>query len=107
MFVLGLGFLIRASVGQAQDLLIVLGHQKVNVVVSAGGVLFNIVLSFLLVPYFGILGAAIATTLTYLIRSFIFTIVLKKLTGLWVLIDLPVLGKPALEPASLVTINKE
>ena len=107
MFVLGLGFVIRASVGQAQDLLIVLGHQKVNVTVSAGGVLFNILLSLMLVPYFGILGAAIATTLTYLIRSVIFTIVLKKLTGLWVLIDLPVSGKAVPAPSRLVTIKEE
>lgn len=89
MGVLGIGFLIRASVGQASDLLIVLGHQYANMAVSVGGLIFNIVLSVLLIPHFGIMGAAMATTTTFAIRTVVLTIVVKRLTGLWVLTDIP------------------
>lgn len=89
MGVLGIGFLIRASVGQASDLLIVLGHQYANMAVSIGGLIFNIAFSVLLIPRFGIMGAAMATTLTFTLRAIVLTIVTKRLTGLWVLTDIP------------------
>ncbi|MCF6320625.1 MAG: polysaccharide biosynthesis C-terminal domain-containing protein [Rhizobiaceae bacterium] len=89
MVVLGIGFTIRASVGQASDLLIVMGHQIANLAVSAGGLAFNIILSILLIPQYGILGAAIATTITFALRAIVLTILAKKLTGLWVLTDIP------------------
>lgn len=89
MGVLGVGFLIRASVGQASDLLIVLGHQYANMFISFGGLVFNIVFSILLIPTYGIMGAAMATTFTFILRAIALTIVAKKLTGLWVLADLP------------------
>ncbi|MCF6344155.1 MAG: polysaccharide biosynthesis C-terminal domain-containing protein [Devosiaceae bacterium] len=85
MLVLGLGFLIRASVGQAVDLLIVMGHQVANIFISVGGLAFNIILSIILIPKFGILGAAIATTITFALRAIVLLILTKKLTGLWVL----------------------
>ncbi len=89
MGVLGLGFIIRASVGQASDLLIVMGHQIANLAVSAGGLIFNIVFSIFLIPEYGIMGAAIATTITFALRAIVLTILCKKLTGLWVLTDIP------------------
>ncbi|MCP4071967.1 MAG: oligosaccharide flippase family protein [Hyphomicrobiales bacterium] len=91
MGVLGLGLIIRASVGQASDLLVVLGHQYANMLVSAGGLVFNIMLSIILIPSFGILGAAMATSVTYALRAVALTVITRKLTGLWVLADLPVL----------------
>ncbi len=87
--ILGLGFIIRASVGQASDLLIVLGHQNANIVVSAGGLAFNILFSILLIPHYGIMGAALATSITFTLRAVALTIIAKKLTGLWVLTDIP------------------
>ncbi len=90
MVVLGVGFLIRASVGQASDLLVVLGHQYANMFISLGGLTFNIILSILLIPEYGILGAAMATSITFILRAAALTIVTKKLTGLWVFTDMPV-----------------
>ena len=90
MGILGLGFIIRASVGQASDLLIVLGHQWANMFISGGALAFNIVFSIVLIPQYGITGAAMATLITFAIRAIILTIVAKKLTGLWVLTDFPI-----------------
>ncbi len=87
MFVLGAGLIVKASVGQATDLLVIMGHQRTNFWVSATGLVFNIVLSVILVPGYGIIGAAIATSITHVLRAVAMTILVKKLTGLWVLID--------------------
>ena len=90
MGLLGIGMIFRASVGQASDLLIVMGHQYANMMISVGSLLFNILFSIYLVPRFGIIGVALATTITFAFRSLIITIVTRKLTGLWVLADFPV-----------------
>ena len=96
MLVLGVGFIVRASVGQATDLLVVMGHQNANLWVSLGGIIFNIIFSLLLVPNFGIAGVAMATTITFVLRSIAMTIIVKKLTGLWVLTSItPPLKKMA------------
>ena len=89
MVVLGIGFILRASVGQARDLLIVLGYQKANVIIAVSGITINIVLSVLLVPVFGILGAAIATSITMGFQAVALTWAAKKLADLWVLTDIP------------------
>lgn len=89
MVVLGIGFVVRASIGQVQDLMIVLGHQRANIVISSGCILLNIVLSILLIPGFGIMGAAIATAATHVARAIAFSLAAHRLAGLWVLAGLP------------------
>ncbi len=89
MVVLGIGFVIRASIGQVQDLMIVLGHQRANILISGGCILLNVVLSIFLIPGYGIMGAAIATAITHVIRAIAFSLAAYKLAGLWVLASLP------------------
>jgi len=102
---LGLGLIIRSSVGQASELLIVLGHQYANLAVSAGGLAFNIVFSIYLIPIYGILGAAIATSITFTLRAMALTIITKKLTGLWVFTDFPVLARNSDLKPKLAKLN--
>jgi O-antigen/teichoic acid export membrane protein len=61
MFVLALGHLIRASVGPADTILSLLGEQKANALILVTSAAWSLTLSFILVPYLGIYGAAIAT----------------------------------------------
>jgi len=71
MAVLGLGLLARASVGQAGDLLVVLGHQRENLIAAASSLILNIALTLALVPVLGILGAAVGTALSQSARAII------------------------------------
>nr|WP_255599485.1 oligosaccharide flippase family protein [Afifella sp. IM 167] len=59
--VLALGLLARASVGQAGDLLVVLGYQKTTLVVAVGSLLLNAIVTLALLPSLGIMAAAIGT----------------------------------------------
>jgi O-antigen/teichoic acid export membrane protein len=69
LVVLGLGLLARASVGQAGDLLIVLGHQKDGLFVASLSLAINALLTVALVPLLGVLGAAIGTACSQAVRA--------------------------------------
>ena len=69
MFVLILGLLARAAVGPAQGLLVVTGHQNLTAGVMAVTVGCNAALNLLLIPQFGLMGAAMATTTAFALES--------------------------------------
>jgi len=64
MLILAIGLIVRASFGPLEFVLNVLGQQKASAMVLFSAVLINIGLNFLLIPRFGLEGAAAATTLT-------------------------------------------
>jgi O-antigen/teichoic acid export membrane protein len=62
MFVLAIGFLARASMGPAEFILNMLGEQQLCALVLVVSAVLDVALSFALVPVFGMLGAAVATS---------------------------------------------
>jgi O-antigen/teichoic acid export membrane protein len=62
MFVLAVGMLARASMGPAEFILNMLGEQQLCALVLALSAILDVALSFALVPRFGALGAAAATS---------------------------------------------
>jgi O-antigen/teichoic acid export membrane protein len=63
MFVLAIGFLVRASMGPAEFVLNMLGEQRLCALVLAASAALDVALCFALVPAFGMLGAATATSI--------------------------------------------
>ena len=64
MCILVVGFLSRSAMGPAEYLLNMLGEQKLCAAVLSGAALLSIVLNFILVPRFGLVGAASATAIS-------------------------------------------
>jgi O-antigen/teichoic acid export membrane protein len=62
MFILVAGFLTRASMGPSEFLLNMLGEEQLCAAVLAITAAFNVALLFALVPAYGLIGAAIATS---------------------------------------------
>lgn len=62
LFLLVVGVVARSAVGPAESLLTMTGNQNVCAFVYALTLALNIALSFMLIPPFGLWGAAIATT---------------------------------------------
>jgi O-antigen/teichoic acid export membrane protein len=62
MLILVIGFLFRSSMGPAEFLLNMLGQQRLCATVLVTTALLNIALNLALVPAFGLLGAAVATS---------------------------------------------
>lgn len=86
MFVLAVGFLLRAAVGPAEHMLAMLGEQSL-----CAGVLFvsaglNLALNFLLIPSYGLLGAAAATSASIAAAALLMLVVAKRRLGLDILV---------------------
>lgn len=63
MFILVIGFLFRSSFGPAEVLLSMLGEHQICAAVLIVAALLNVALNFSLVPVFGLVGAAVATSI--------------------------------------------
>ena len=86
MFVLAAGLLARAAVGPVERLLNMLGQQNLCAIVYAAAFGLNLAGCVLLIPRFGGIGAAIATSTALLIESILLFIVTKRRLGLHVFI---------------------
>ena len=80
MFILAAGLLARAAAGPAQSLLVVTGHQNITAVVLCGSVLLNCILNLVLIPRYGLSGAATATACAFALESLILFTVARRAT---------------------------
>lgn len=64
MCILVVGFLFRSSMGPAEYLLNMLGEQALCATVLVAAAVLNVALNFALVPQFGLIGAATATSIS-------------------------------------------
>lgn len=76
--ILALGGLIQVVVGPAAVTLVVTGNTKLNMLDDLFGIIMDILLNFFLIPTMGIIGAAIASSVSFAIVS-----LLKSVQILW------------------------
>ncbi len=79
--VLLVGILAKASIGPGEGLLTMAGEQNLCVKIYAFALVANIVLSFLLIPTFGLIGAASATSGAMVIEAILLTLGTKSRLG--------------------------
>jgi len=89
MFILAVGPLARATVGPAERLLNMVGEQRACAVVYLAAFLGNIALCVVLIPIFGIAGAAIAISGAMILEAVLLFVVTKERLGLHVFIWRP------------------
>jgi O-antigen/teichoic acid export membrane protein len=80
--VLMLGFIARASTGPIEYLLNMTGHQNITSAVYGGAALLNIALNLVLVPHFGLMGAATATATALVVASFCLFLIVRRRLGI-------------------------
>ena len=80
--VLAIGIIFRASVGPAESMLSMSGHQNACALVYVLTLVFNVILNFALIPEFGLYGAAMATTVAMGFESALLYSVVKRRIGL-------------------------
>jgi O-antigen/teichoic acid export membrane protein len=86
MFILAAGLLARAAIGPIERLLNMLGEQRICALVYAGAFAVNIALCFVLIPLFGMAGAAIATASALIVESIMLFVVTKTRLGFHVFV---------------------
>ncbi len=69
LFVLLAGVVARAAVGPAESLLTMSGNQNVCAAVYGAALAFNIALNVILIPHYGLWGAAVATGLAMMLEA--------------------------------------
>lgn len=86
MWILAGGLLARAAVGPVESLLNMLGEQKACALVYAAACAVSLTLCLLLIPRFGLTGAAAATSAALVVESILLFLVAKRRLGFHVLI---------------------
>jgi O-antigen/teichoic acid export membrane protein len=81
MCILVFGFLARASIGPAEFLLNTLGEQRRSAMVAVATAAINVLLNLALIPRFGLVGAACATTGALLFAALANYIVARRRLG--------------------------
>lgn len=80
--VLSIGQLINVSFGPVGQLAIHTGHEKGTAVVIGVGAMINVILNVLLIPQWGMFGAAIATAVSLTAWNLLLTIFIYMRTGI-------------------------
>ncbi|MBB3973398.1 GNAT family N-acetyltransferase [Hansschlegelia beijingensis] len=80
--VIAVGLLARASVGPLERLLNMLGQQNLCAAVYGAAFLLNLCLCVALVPYWGAIGAAIATSTTQVLETVVLFSLTRRRLGL-------------------------
>jgi len=82
MLILVVGFLLRSSMGPAEFLLNMLGKQSVCAAVQVTMATTSVVLNFLLVPLYGLIGAAMATSAALMVGALLNNVVVSRTLGI-------------------------
>jgi O-antigen/teichoic acid export membrane protein len=89
LFLLVFGVVARAAVGPCESLLTMSGNQNICAAVYAMTLAFNIGLNVVLIPLFGLWGAAIATSLAMVFEASALSFTVWRKLGIVMLIFVP------------------
>lgn len=81
LYIFVVGLIVRASVGPAESILTMVGEQRICAVIYVSVFAFNAALNFLLIPIWGLSGAAIATSLSFMIEAAALSLVVYTRLG--------------------------
>ena len=81
MFIFAIGLLARASIGPAERFLVMLGEQRVCALIAGLALAVNVGLCFLLIPRFGVQGAAWSITIAFILESLLLFLLARRKLG--------------------------
>ncbi len=82
LVILALGFLVVAAMGPVETILLMKNQQRLAAVAAVGACALNLLLNLLLIPRFGLEGAAAATAFSMIVWALSMTIALHRRLGL-------------------------
>ncbi|MBZ0209458.1 MAG: polysaccharide biosynthesis C-terminal domain-containing protein [Hyphomicrobium sp.] len=82
MLILVVGFLFRAAMGPTEFLLNMLGKQGISATVQVTMAVMTVVLNLLLVPHYGLIGAATATSVALMTGALLNNLVVSRTLGI-------------------------
>ncbi|MFC3883535.1 oligosaccharide flippase family protein [Bacillus songklensis] len=82
LVILIIGQIVNSACGPVGFLMSMTGHQNQSVTVFGSSILFNLILSLLLIPPFGLIGAAFSTSLTTVFWNLLLSYLTWKKVGI-------------------------
>lgn len=82
--VLSAGWVIVAAMGPARDTLLMSGGERQSAIAISLAAILNVFLNLLLIPRFGITGAALATAVSLIVCHVGYTLFVRRRLGFWV-----------------------
>ncbi len=82
LFIFVLGLVVRSSVGPAESILMMVGEQRICAVIYVSVFLINLSLNLLLIPLWGINGAAVATCIAFGVEALALAIFVRTRLGI-------------------------
>ncbi|MGL4405571.1 MAG: lipopolysaccharide biosynthesis protein, partial [Notoacmeibacter sp.] len=82
MIILALGIVARASVGPCESVLTMTGQERICAWAYGAALCVNIALTIVLIPLYGLIGAAIATATAMVVEAVMLSIIVKRRTGI-------------------------
>ncbi|VAV87557.1 Thiamin-phosphate pyrophosphorylase [hydrothermal vent metagenome] len=79
MFALVIGLLARSFAGPLQGLMIATGRQNIAALALGMAVVINVAFNFLLIPKFGLVGAAAATAIAFTVESILLYVITRRI----------------------------
>lgn len=86
LFILVVGIVMRSAFGPCESLLTMSGNERICVAVFATALVSNIILNMILIPLYGLTGAAIATATSMIIEAVLLTLTVYKRLGIAMII---------------------
>jgi O-antigen/teichoic acid export membrane protein len=86
IWIMMIGLLCRAALGPAERLLNMVGQQKICAAIYGTAFAVNLSLCLVLIPHFGLIGAASATASALVVESALLFVVIKRRLGMRVFI---------------------
>src|SRR5690606_33754391 len=88
VIVMIVGLVVRAAIGPGEQMLNMLGQQRMCAAIFGAAFVFNLLLCFALIPSFGAMGAAIAATASIVVETLLIHLVIKRKFGIKAIISL-------------------
>ena len=82
------GVVLRAAVGPAESLLTMSGHQKTCAIVFAATLAVNVALNLVLIPRWGLWGAAVSTALAMAVETLLLALAVHNRLGIVMIVPL-------------------
>ncbi len=82
LIILGIGYVINSGIYTSRDILLLYTKTKVIFTATIISCITNIILNFILIPLYGMIGAAIATSTSLILLSIILFFYTKKVTNI-------------------------
>ena len=82
LYILAAGILVRASIGPAEILLAMAGQQRITAVVYVATFIVNVTLNLILIPRYGLPGAAFAVSISLVVETAALYLLIASRLGL-------------------------